>query len=353
MALRRIVYRFLTLSACGSLPACTLNTGSMGGFASSRQQEPTSRFAIDVSTTKPTVRATTQFASMIRRPTEPGTTNEPLEVPSPSTSLANAAPGTTIALSQVKEPIGPRPPEVLPPEEVTPTPLLPPMMTSMNLEPPLLAAVRAHLAGRPELAEEQLRSLDKQNRELLIQLLPAVTKVAQVNISQTDPKESAVLADQFDKAASVFARRASLSIEKAIFCRSVKTFGHYDSVPYVDGVPAPFKAGDIYILYVEIGNVPCEPVEQNGSGGYSTRLACSLELRDAEGQLIELTDRSRRQVPSLSETKNDVSRSPIRDYFMLFWFAAPSRAGQYSVKFTVRDPAGGREISRRIPFKVQ
>ena len=49
----------------------------------------------------------------------------------------------------------------------------------------------------------------------------------------------------------------------------------------------------------------------------------------------------------------DFSRSPVRDYYAVFWFYAPSKPGRYTVTFQVRDPATAREISRKLPFEVR
>jgi hypothetical protein len=264
-------------------------------------------------------------------------------------------PGDTIALIEPKRTTPPPEPMSSPPIVPQPlTPLIPVVPAhSLPVDPPLVAAVRALIEGHPEAVAEHLRGLDVPNQEFLIPLLPSVVRAGQVNWNQLDPNEAASLTGQFDRAKLMLAKRASLTIDKAVFCRSVKNFGHYDPIPVADGESATFKPSDITILYVEIGNAPSEPTSQNGVEGHLTRLACSLELRDSDGKIIELTDRAKRQVSSLQETKNDFSRSPLRDYFMLFWFAAPSRPGQYSVKFSVRDPVGGREVSRRVPFRVQ
>jgi hypothetical protein len=102
-------------------------------------------------------------------------------------------------------------------------------------------------------------------------------------------------------------------------------------------------------LYVEVRNAPSVP----GDDGYVTQLACTLQVRDAAGAVVELTDQSRRSVPALAETKRDVTRSPVRDYFLLFRFPVPARPGSYTVAVEVRDPATGRTVSRTLPLRVQ
>jgi len=81
-------------------------------------------------------------------------------------------------------------------------------------------------------------------------------------------------------------------------------------------------------------------------------LNCTLQLRDTNEKVLELTGKNGQQTSELAETKADFSRSPLKDYFMLFWFAAPSKPGKYVVNFKVRDPNTGREISKSEPFFV-
>ena len=76
--------------------------------------------------------------------------------------------------------------------------------------------------------------------------------------------------------------------------------------------------------------------------GFVTELACTLQVTDAGGAVVPLMDRNRRLVPALTDTKRDFTRSPIRDYFLLFRFPIPDRPGEYTVTVKVLDPAGGR-----------
>lgn len=354
MSLRRLAFATLATAGLGSLTACTGSGMSAFGWKTDYKPSLGVEYKPGSADTA-TIHGQTPFASMPRAHVEatPGPmTQEP--VTNTTTPTLARTPGTVVPLGSKQAISEPQavPTDVMQvPTSVPATPLRP---APLQLpEPPLLAALRAHLAGTPDVAHDSLRTLDRPKFELLQPLLPAVVRLSQIDLNRPDPQEVANLASRFEDTAVALARRAPLGIDKAVFCRSVKTFGHYDPIPTVDGNPAPIKSGDITILYVEIANAPCERVEQNGHDGYITRLACSLELRDAEGRPIEMTDRSRKTVPALTETKHDFSRSPLRDYFMLFWFAAPARPGIYSVTFTVRDSLGGREVSRRIPFRVQ
>jgi hypothetical protein len=110
-------------------------------------------------------------------------------------------------------------------------------------------------------------------------------------------------------------------------------------------------------VYAELKNVPSEPVETPAGTGYVTNLVCTMQVRDAAGNVIEFTvpgpDNTRRTVPQYQETKKDFRRSPVRDYFMTFGFSVPARPGAYTVTIDVRDPANGRAVTRTMPFRVQ
>lgn len=215
-------------------------------------------------------------------------------------------------------------------------------------DPPLVAALREVLAGRS--GAEYLRQLDPASYEHLAQLLPAVAKLAQVPPTQLEPKDAADILKQFDPTLAVVARRAPLRVEKAVFCREVKGYGKYDPLP--DGVA--FHPRQLYYMYFEVGNVPNEPDGRAGPDGYATRLTCAVQVKDDAGRAVELTDHaSKTAEPLLSKDKVNFSRSPVRDYYAVFWFNAPSKPGTYSVTFEVRDPATGRAVSRSLPFRVQ
>jgi len=212
---------------------------------------------------------------------------------------------------------------------------------------PLVAILRAYVEGHPEEAMPLIHRLGKPNQELVLQLVPALVKASQLNPAQADPQELAMVAAQFSGAAILLSKRAPMTIEKALFCRSVKNFGHYDPLPE----NAFLKPGTTNIVYFEIGNVASEPATQNGVEGYLTKLVCSWQLKDGD-RVLDLTSRSQEQKAELVETKADFSQSQLRDYFLLLWFTAPTKPGKYTVHFKVRDANTGREVIRALPFRV-
>jgi hypothetical protein len=217
-------------------------------------------------------------------------------------------------------------------------------------EHPLLAVVRAYLDDRPDVAIETLKTLDRPNQELLLQLVPALATAYRTDLARTD---LGALQRQLDAAAASLAARAPLDIDKACFCRSVRTFGAYDPVPD----RPTFAPNTPTTLYAELKNVPSDPVDTPGGPGYVTNLVCTMRVEDAAGNVVEFTvpgpNKTWQTVPQHQETKKDFRRTPVRDYFVTFNFSVPSRPGAYTVKIDVRDPANGRAVTRTMPFRVQ
>ena len=272
-----------------------------------------------------------KFAELIRAPGE---------------RLPMNAEVATVEGRSVAQPVEP----VKPAATVSEPPPLPPLATPPPPDAPVVAAVRAFVNNDAAEAEKQLRTLDKPNQELMLQLIPALVQASRMNLTQASPTEVGVLVGQLQAPADALASKVPLGIEKACFCRWVKNFGRFEPLP--EG--HTFKPGAVAELYVEVRNVPSTPAKRSDEqDGFVTQLACTLQLRDTNGSVVELTDRNRHPVPALTETKRDFTRSPIRDYFLLFRFPVPTSPGSYSVSVEVRDPATGRAVSRVIPVRVQ
>jgi hypothetical protein len=328
MAANRWAIHLLIAAGLPTLPACLVGTGP-GSLARSEQPPP----ATSVTTlTRP------QFAELPRAPGE--------HVP-----LHNlpAEPTTSVLLHQPAVDVGMvNPPAPAPLPETVTAPHPPPA------DPPLVAVLRAFMDGRPDLAREPLESLDGPNQELVLQLVPALVRASQVNLTRPST-EIGDLARQLEAPAAAVAARAPLAIEKACFCRWVKNFARYEALPE----PYIFRPASWAALYVEMRNVPSVPASSPSDGdGYLTRLVCTLQVRDATGAVIPMPDESRKPVPALRDDTRDFTRSPIRDYFLLFRFPVPAKPGAYTVTVEIQDPASerpgsGRAVSRVMSFRVQ
>ncbi len=231
-----------------------------------------------------------------------------------------------------------------------PIPPAPPAPPPVEPDPPLVAAVRDFLAGKPDAAD-RLKPLPPANQDALLQLLPPVIRVAQMDLTRPDAEETAVLARQFETAAAVLARRAGLTVRKAVLCLNVKGYGKF--LPVRDR--NDLRRGEMYPLYVEVGNVPCEPTTRSdGADGFQTLIEVSMQVTDDLGKVIEIIDpRTGQPGPKSTSLKTEFSHSPVRDYYVVAQMQAPARPGAYTVTIELRDPKSGTVVSRPVPFRVQ
>lgn len=324
MSANRWATHLLLMAGLPTLPACLVSSGS----GSPVEITPPTQSASITTLPKPL------FADM--RPGE----SRPLHEPTPEV-LAPDIPPPTIP-----------PPDVPVAVEVsTPTPLPPTVTASKSApaDPMLVAVVRAFLDNRPDLAKKQLEGLDGPNQELMLQLIPALVRASQTNLAQPNT-EVGDLARQVEAALAALSARAPLAVEKACFCRAVRNFARYEPLPERHA----FAPGTWAEVYVEVRNVPSIPASSPTEGeGFLTRLVCTLQVRDAAGAVVPLPDQTNKPVPTLHDDKRDFTRSPIRDYFLLFRFRTPPKPGAYTITFEVQDPASGRAVSRTMPFRVQ
>jgi hypothetical protein len=283
--------------------------------------------------------------------------NEPADHPTSTTKTGGPtdfgiypkAPGERVALHPEAKTAAvaaevPVPPPVDPPE-VAPVPTV---AASPPVDPPLVRIIRAYLDNRPDVAVGIIDTLDPAARGLLLKLVPVVVQAA--DLSSGKPHEVGELARQLEATAASLAAKAPLMIEKVCFCEEYKAFGHFKPLPNQQVL----RPGRIAQLYLEVRNVPSEPtVDSAEGGGFVTKLVGAIELRDANGAVLELTDRLGKRVPKIQDTKNDFSRSPMRDYFVVFYFETPSKPGAYVVTVEVRDPQSGRAVSKPVSFRVQ
>jgi hypothetical protein len=310
---RRIGFVFV-LPVLALLPACRL-----------MKSEPTSAEVVTI-TSEPL----TQFAALPRSASRIQT------IPPVTVTSSNATP--------FEPPVSEAP---LPKVTLPNTPPGPRLVETPIQDPPLVAAVRAYLQERPDLAVEHLKGLEKPNQEMLLQLIPAIVRASQLSWSQARPHEIGLLMRELQGPMQQLALRGPLFIDKAVFVKSVKGFGRYEPLQE----RPTLKAGSMVGLYVEVGNVPSEPSDAEG---FVTHLSCTMEVRDGNGVAVELADsKDRKSTSSLQESRREVTRSPMRDYFVASWFPVPSKPGSYTVSFEVRDVSSGRAISKSIPFRVQ
>ncbi len=274
------------------------------------------------------------------------------------------APGERLPMHEPSEPLHPAPDRVqrADPTEIappTPQPLQfsePPSAAPVVVDPPLVAAVRAYLDNRPDLALEHLRALDKPNQELMLQLIPAFVQAARMNLAQPSSVDVGLLVAQLEAPNSplaALAAKAPLFVDKAVFCRDIRGFGRYSPFPE----QTTLKAGQIVFLYVELRNTPSIRTATPSDGEvFETALDCTLQIQDASGGVVGLFDqKTAKMVPILHDPKRDITRSPLRDYFIAFQFPVPVKPGEYAVTVGVQHNSTHRAgaVSRTIRFRAQ
>jgi hypothetical protein len=216
---------------------------------------------------------------------------------------------------------------------------------------PLVAAVRAFLAKRPEVARQFIAEYDEANQEMLIRLLPVLAQLTEGSLAQAKPEEITTWVEQFDALSGTLRPRAALAIEKMRFCRLIKRYGVYE--PFADEhafrAGQNGQAGEWVQLYVEVVNFSSRPLERV----FETQLTCRAEIRDQQGELEWMQDLQR---------DPDRSQSPRHDYFMNCNFRVPPhiRAGEHVLVIEIRDVTAhaGKDVPahriarRKIPFRV-
>ena len=258
-----------------------------------------------------------------------------------------AAPGQRVARNPPAEPT----PAAAPAAVVKPAdPVVPkPEVTPPPPDAPLVAAVKALLDNRPEAAVEHLKALDRPNQDLVAQLLPPVVTLSRANLGRAGPVEFGALAGQLETPFDALAAKSDLRIPKAELCSSPVGFGKYRPLP----AGHVYKGGTLADVYVEVRNVPSVATWHPDYGeGFVTHLATALRLRDAAGNVVELTDEDRRPVSVLRSVQKEFSRSPVRDYAKAFRFEVPRKPGRYTLTVEFQDPANGRVASRGMSFDV-
>jgi hypothetical protein len=327
MAANRWATHLLLAAGLPTLPACLVSTGA-GPAAEPAQSPPTASVS---GSSRP-------LFGELRKPGE----HIPLRDAPPA--VAGLPPPTIPPPDVPAEP--PATAEVAPPQPIPTTVVV---ARSPADDPPLVAALRAFLDNRPDLARKHLEALDGPNQELMLQLIPAIVGASRANLTQPST-EVGDLSRQLEAPVAALSAKAPLAIEKACFCRAVRNFARYEPLPDRHA----FAPGSWAEVYVEVRNVPSIPASTPTEGdGFLTRLVCTLQVRDAAGAVVPLPDKTHKPVPTLHDDKRDFTRSPIRDYFLLFRFPVPPKPGAYTVSFEVQDPATGRAVSRTMPFRVQ
>lgn len=318
LAYRRLRVLCVTLAAV-SAPACV---------HISRTVSPTE-------TIEPKAPSPGEFASFPKRPGEVVRTNPTITAVAskPEPKLEPVA--TTIA-----------DPDVVPVSD----PSVPSVVIPSANDPTLVAALRAYIENRPDEAIRLLQSLDRNNQDFALALMPVMVRGTQLNMSAANPDDVAVLVEQLHALAARLESKAALKVEKVTFCRtnSVMGFGRYDPWPEAQ----PYRPNDLAMLYVEVRNLVSEPAPGPKGENFLNQATLSYEVRDANDRLVEQIDPDnlQRRVTAARIVKAERTRSPLHDYYRIYRFQVPAQPGVYTVTVEVKDAAGKR-VTRSQPVQ--
>lgn len=324
---RRLLSLAYAAAALGPIPACVTVSSSL---------PPVEQVN---SSAAPKPRSASEFASFPKRPGESVLKNPDLVAAKPQPEPEPSEP------PESTEPVSPP----IADANVLPAAVQPVGIPSPT-EPALLAAFRAYSENRPEDAIKQLATLDRASQDYALALMPLLVRGTQMKWDSANPDDAAVVVEQLHALAARLEAKAALKVEKVAFCRKITGFGRFD--PWPEG--QPYKPNDLAVLYVELKNVGSEPVPGAGGESWLSRANVSLEVRDANGKLVEQTDPTdwKRRVPVARFEHADHSRSPLHDYCRTYRISVPAQPGVYTVTVEVKD-ASGKRVARSKPAEFR
>jgi len=283
-------------------------------------------------------------------------------------SPTNSGTATVVEASPIPNPQGSEQPPTPPSEDIASeaATMLPPLTVAPAIEPPtdpsqsalppvepvrrvpLVEALSRMIEGRHGEALQFLQEYSAPTQEMLLGLLPVMEMLATKGIEQLTQPEADVVSVQFQKTSDLFKPRSTLVIEKAFFCKVIKSFGRYERLPEGHAFVAPpsnKKAGGEWVqLYVEFRNLVGEP----RSEGYWTSLRSTVRIRDHSNTVVS-EQRFEDEKPIRSE-------SFIHDYCVPYGFYVPSLpAGTYTLTIEVIDitrPDQPRKAEKSLEFRV-
>ncbi|MBA2225581.1 MAG: hypothetical protein WHU94_10280 [Thermogemmata sp.] len=217
-------------------------------------------------------------------------------------------------------------------------------------DPPLLAAVRAHVEGKPERALDALAMLEAENQDFVLALLPILSSGAATRWRE-DAQAAAELVGQLQALTDRLEKYAALRLGTVAFCHPVHGYRRYELWP----ANTPYRPGDLAQLYIEVRNIGGQPSRGPRGESWLIQVQASVVIRDAHGQPVSMPDPSdrRRRVPVMRFEENRYTRGPVRDYYLLCAFPVPEQPGVYTATVEVSDAAGRRSgPSAAVEFRV-
>ncbi len=223
-------------------------------------------------------------------------------------------------------------------------------VVSPGPDPPLLAAVRAYVEGKPERALEALAMLDAENQDFVLALLPVLSSGAAIRWRE-DASSAAEVVGQLQALAERLERFAALRLGTVAFCHPVHGYRRYEPRP----TNMPYRPGDLAQLYIEVRNIGGQPGPGPRGESWLIQVQASVVIRDAHGQIVAMPDPAdrRRRGPVMRFEEKRYTRGPVRDYYLLCAFPVPEQPGVYTATVEVSDATGRQSgPSSAVEFRV-
>ena len=182
--------------------------------------------------------------------------------------------------------------------------------------------------SRPD--PDLLADLGTRDREW-IELLARFLRELDPNDPETTARAARVLADRLDE-------QSALRIPTMVACGSVADFGRYEPLLPADPVKL-YRPNPTFVLYAELDRFQYTQKDS----GYHYDFEARIEVFDTKGQLLHEEDWF---------TFDDISRRPIRDFFVAVPCQLPAglEARELTIKLRLRQ--GGAEAQRVLPLRL-
>ena len=213
----------------------------------------------------------------------------------------------------------------------------PEVRAKQAIEPPLVSALRCFMDKRPAEAVDYLRGLDKSSQDLLLCMLPLMTRLTEGGMQRIDAQEASALVTQLRRMEDILVPHANLVIGKMCFAQLIQKFGVYQAWDE-DHL---FRPNERMLIYAEVQNFTNMRVDKSSS--YEVRLSINLEIRDSRNARVAVD----------GFLRMGQSHCPRRDYFNWYGINVPEcPPGMYTLKVTVKDVPTGRMAVRSLDFQV-
>lgn len=213
----------------------------------------------------------------------------------------------------------------------------------------LTRATEYMLRGEHPKALQELKVYDEQTQEFYLQILPLMTILAKTPIKDLSPQQIAVMNDLLLRLRETLRPRCELLVDRMTFCREIQGYGQFVPLPDTHAFlnATRDRPGERVQLYVELKNFASV---KGKDGMYLTKLACSLELKDANDKRVGDPVR-------FDENDTTYRRSAcLNDYHGNFSFCVPAiPPGTYKLVLQIVDetiPKERRFARKALDFRV-